>query len=162
MRTSSRFLVRYYGWVLTSCAMPSGRALPCTGSFSFQVQTAYTALSNGGYGIEERLARWLLMYDDRLDGNELPLTHEFLGIMLGVRRSSVTLTIQMLESAQVIAARRGRLILLDRAKLEVVAGDSYGTPEAEYERLIAGAAMPVTSGLRPRAIPRKNTLTAGT
>ena len=104
---------------------------------AFQVQTAYTALSNGGYGIEERLARWLLMCHDRLDGDELPLTHEFLGIMLGVRRSSVTLAIQMLEGAKVIEARRGRLTLVDRAKLEGIAGDSYGTPEAEYERLIA-------------------------
>jgi CRP-like cAMP-binding protein len=104
---------------------------------AFQIQTAYTALSNGGYGIEERLARWLLMCDDRLDGNELPLTHEFLGIMLGVRRSSVTLAIQMLEAAKAIEARRGRLTLLDRAKLEGIAGDSYGPAEAEYERLIA-------------------------
>jgi CRP-like cAMP-binding protein len=103
---------------------------------AFQVQTAYTALSNGGYGIDERLARWLLMCHDRLDGDELPLTHEFLGIMLGVRRSSVTLAIQMLEGANVIEARRGRLTLLDRAKLEGIAGDSYGPPEAEYERLI--------------------------
>jgi CRP-like cAMP-binding protein len=104
---------------------------------AFQVQTAYTALSNGGYGIEERLARWLLMCHDRLDGDELPLTHEFLGIMLGVRRSSVTLAIQLLEGAQAIEARRGRLTLVDRAKLEGIAGDSYGPPEAEYERLIA-------------------------
>ena len=64
---------------------------------AFQVQIAYTALSNGGYNIEERLARWLLMCHDRVDGDELPLTHEFLGMMLGVRRSSVTLATQVLE-----------------------------------------------------------------
>jgi CRP-like cAMP-binding protein len=103
---------------------------------AFQVQTAYTALSNGGYSIEERLARWLLMCHDRIDGDELPLTHEFLGIMLGVRRSSVTLATQVLEGAQVIEARRGRLKILNRAKLEEIAGDSYGPPEAEYARLI--------------------------
>jgi CRP-like cAMP-binding protein len=67
---------------------------------AFQVQTAYTALSNGGYSIDERLARWLLMCHDRLDGDELPITHEFLGIMLAVRRSSVTLAIQVLEQSQ--------------------------------------------------------------
>jgi hypothetical protein len=54
-----------------------------------------------------------------------------------VRRSSVTLAIQILEGAKVVEARRGRLTVLDRAKLEGIAGDSYGAPEAEYERLIA-------------------------
>jgi hypothetical protein len=106
---------------------------------TFQVQTAYTALSNGGYNIEERLARWLLMCHDRLDGDDLPLTHEFLSIMLGVRRSGVTLAIQILEGAKIITARRGLLSVLNRAKLEAVAGDSYGQPEAEYGRLVARA-----------------------
>ena len=103
---------------------------------AFQIQIAYTALSNGTYTIEERLARWLLMCHDRIDGDELALTHEFLGMMLGVRRSSVTLATQVFEGAQVIAARRGRLHILNRAKLEEIAGDSYGPPEAEYARLI--------------------------
>lgn len=106
---------------------------------TFQVQIAYTALSNGTYTIDERLARWLLMCHDRIDGNELPLTHEFLGMMLGVRRSSVTLAIQVLEGARIIEARRGRLHILKRAKLEELAGDSYGLPEAEYARLIGRA-----------------------
>jgi CRP-like cAMP-binding protein len=111
---------------------------------AFQVQIAYTALSNGGYNIEERLARWLLMCHDRIDGDELPLTHEFLGIMLGVRRSSVTLATQVLEGAGIIDAKRGRLIVLNRAKLEEIAGESYGPPEAEYARLIG---RPADGGL---------------
>jgi CRP-like cAMP-binding protein len=106
---------------------------------AFQIQVAYTALSNGSYTIEARLARWLLMCHDRIDGDELPLTHEFLGLMLGVRRSSVTLATQVLEGAQVITARRGLLTVLNRAKLEEIAGDSYGLPEAEYARLIGRA-----------------------
>ena len=104
---------------------------------AFQVQTAHTALSNGGYNIEERLARWLLMCHDRVDGDDLPLTHEFLSIMLGVRRSGVTLAIQILEGAKIIKAQRGLLTILNRAKLEEIAGDSYGLPEAEYARLMA-------------------------
>ena len=103
---------------------------------AFQVQITYTALSNGTYNIEERLARWLLMCHDRIDGDELSLTHEFLGIMLGVRRSSVTLALKPLEAAQVITARWGRLTILKRSKLEEIAGNSYGPPEAEYARLI--------------------------
>jgi CRP-like cAMP-binding protein len=120
---------------------------------AFQVQTAYTALSNGSYSIEERLSRWLLMCHDRMDGNELPLTHEFLGLMLGVRRSSVTLAIQILEGAKVIGARRGQLTILNRAKLEEIAGDSYGPPEAEYARLVARPADGSDVGAAPAAAP---------
>ena len=70
----------------------------------FAVQTGYTALSNGSGVIGERLARWLLMCHDRIDGNELVLTHEFLGIMLGVRRSGVTDAIHHLEGVGIIHA----------------------------------------------------------
>ena len=100
------------------------------------VQTAHTAVANGGYTIEQRLARWLLMTHDRLDGDELPLTHEFLAIMLAVRRSGVTVVTQVLEGQGIIRAERGRITVLDRARLEEVAGGSYGVPEAEYRRLI--------------------------
>ncbi len=100
------------------------------------VQTAHTALSNGSFNIEERTARWLLMCQDRVDGAELPITHEFLGIMLGVRRSSVTDSLHVLEGMGIIRARRGYVTVLDRARLEQFASDSYGAPEAEYERLL--------------------------
>jgi len=100
------------------------------------VQTAHTAVANGNYNIQERLARWLLMCRDRLDTNELPVTHEFLAMMLAVRRSGVTLAIQMLEGVGVVRAERGRITIVKRAKLEQIADGSYGPPEAEYERLI--------------------------
>jgi CRP-like cAMP-binding protein len=57
---------------------------------SFMTQTTQTALANGRSKIEERLARWLLLAHDRVDGDELSLTHEFLGVMLGLRRPGVT------------------------------------------------------------------------
>jgi CRP-like cAMP-binding protein len=104
---------------------------------SFQVQVAHTALSNGSYRIEERLARWLLMCHDRLDGDDLPLTHEVVSKMLGVRRSGVTLAIQILEGAKIIRARRGLVTVLNRIGLQEIAGNSYGPPEAEYTRLMA-------------------------
>jgi CRP-like cAMP-binding protein len=100
------------------------------------IQTGQTALSNGSYRIEERLARWLLMCHDRLDRAELLLTHEFIAIMLGVRRPGVTQALQVLEGERIIRGGRGKITVLDRAKLEQTAGTSYGTPEAEYRRLI--------------------------
>lgn len=103
---------------------------------AFTVQTAHTALSNGSDKLEDRLARWLLMCHDRVDGDDLPLTHEFLSIMLAVRRPGVTEALNTLEGAGIIRARRGLITILDRTKLEALAGTSYGIPEAEYERLI--------------------------
>jgi CRP-like cAMP-binding protein len=103
---------------------------------AFTVQVAQTALSNGSYTLEERLARWLLMCHDRVDGDVLFTTHEFLSIMLGVRRPGVTEALHILEGAHMIKAERGLVTILDRAKLERVAGESYGVSEAEYARLI--------------------------
>jgi CRP-like cAMP-binding protein len=102
----------------------------------FHLQTAQTAACNGSHSVGRRLARWLLMCHDRLDGDELPLTHEFIAVMLGVRRPGVTEALQTLEREQAIRAERRNIVVLDRRKLEETAGDSYGVPEAEYERLI--------------------------
>jgi len=109
---------------------------------AFMIQLGQTALANGIYQIEQRLARWLLMCHDRVDGDVLSTTHEFLSLMLGVRRAGVTVALQALEERDLIATKRGRITVLDRAKLEAVAGDSYGVPEAEYTRLIG---LPLTS-----------------
>jgi CRP-like cAMP-binding protein len=115
---------------------PSLHQLPLRYVEAFNVQVAHTALSHGSYTLEERLARWLLMCHDRLDGDDLPLVHEFLALMLGVRRSGVTVAVQTLEGAGMIKARRGVIRVLNRETLEEAAGGSYGVPEAEYRRLI--------------------------
>lgn len=103
------------------------------------LQTAQTAFVNATYTVDVRLARWLLMCRDRLDSDDIQLTHEFLSLMLGVQRSSATLAIQALEGHGLIKARRGRLTILNRTALEEVADGGYGLPEAEYARLIEGA-----------------------
>jgi CRP-like cAMP-binding protein len=100
------------------------------------VQLAFTALANGRYTIDERLARWLLMCHDRLDTDVLPVTHEFLALMLGIRRAGVTTALHILEGAGIVKASRGRIEVLKRDELRESAGESYGAPEAEYERLI--------------------------
>ena len=117
-------------------ASPGLRDLLLRYAQTLSVQTSYTALSNAVHPIDERLARWLLMCHDRTAGDELPLTHDFLSIMLAVRRPSVTTALHVLEGNRFIRAERGVITVIDRRRLEEFAGDAYGRPEAEYERLI--------------------------
>ena len=103
---------------------------------SLSVQAAMTAASNAHFALPERLARWLLMCHDRVDGDQMELTHEFLSMMLAVRRSGVTVTLHTLEGTGAIRSTRGLVTVVNRARLEEIAGDSYGQAEAEYRRLI--------------------------
>jgi len=75
----------------------------------FSVQSGYTALANAHGKVEERLARWLLMAQDRIASKELILTHEFLALMLGVRRAGVTVALQHFEVKGLITAARGSM-----------------------------------------------------
>ena len=122
---------------------PTLRGLLLRYAQTFLVQTAQTALANAGAPAEERLARWLLMYHDRQDGDDLSVTHEFLSLMLGVRRPTVTVAIHTLEGAGLIRARRGRIRVLSRERLEEAAGEAYGPAETEYERLIGPLRRPI-------------------
>jgi CRP-like cAMP-binding protein len=115
---------------------PALRDLLLRFTHAFHIQAASTALANGSRSLEERLARWILMCHDRLDGDEVPTTHEFLSTMLSVRRPGVTVALHMLEGGGMIQARRGRVTVLDRSRLERTARGAYGIPEAEYRRLI--------------------------
>lgn len=102
----------------------------------FAVQLAYTAVSNAIHEVTERLARWLLMCHDRVPGNEITLTHEFLSMMLGVRRPSITTSLHILEGNGYIRAERANITIRNRAALEEFAQDAYGKPEREYRRLM--------------------------
>ncbi len=102
----------------------------------FMVQTAHTAISNARGRLDARLARWILMAHDRVRDETLPLTHEFLSLMLGVRRAGVTEALHSLESQKLIYTGTGRVTLRNRKGIERIAGNSYGTPEAELRRLI--------------------------
>ena len=115
---------------------PALRALLLRWVHVSMIQMAQSALANGRYTIQERLARWLLMGHDRVDGDDLPITHEFLSLMLGVRRSGVTEALHVLEGVEIVSARRGQVRVLSRERLEEVAGGCYGLPEAEYAKLI--------------------------
>jgi CRP-like cAMP-binding protein len=103
---------------------------------AWTVQVTQTAYANAGFELEARFARWILMTQDRLGQDELPLTHAFLSMMLGMRRAGVTVTVQTLEGNGLIRAKRGRITVLDRAGLEAVADEAYGFSEAEYAKVM--------------------------
>ena len=102
----------------------------------FMTQAAQTAVANARARLDQRLARWLLMAHDRTTADDVPLTHEFLSVMLGVRRASVTVALDAFEKRGLIDARRGVITVTERKGIEKAAGSFYGVPEAEYKRLI--------------------------
>jgi CRP-like cAMP-binding protein len=102
----------------------------------FMVQTAHTAIANARTNLDQRLARWILMAHDRIRNDTLPLTHQFLSLMLAVRRAGVTETLQSLKRQKLIETGRNKIVVRDRKGIERVAGKFYGVPEAEFRRLI--------------------------
>jgi CRP-like cAMP-binding protein len=89
------------------------------------VQTTQIAACNRLHDVEERLARWILMTQDRVHSDKLPLTQEFLAQMLGTRRSSVTIAAGILQKAGMISYTRGSVTILNRQKLAAAACDCY-------------------------------------
>ena len=81
---------------------------------AFMVQATHTAVANGRGKLHERLARWLLMAQDRVGGPDIPLTHEFLALMLNVRRAGVTEALASLTRKNLISAKRGIVTIKDR------------------------------------------------
>ncbi|TWF47536.1 CRP-like cAMP-binding protein [Neorhizobium alkalisoli] len=107
---------------------------------AFSIQLGYTALSNAVHDTNVLLARWLLMCHDRVSGDEIPLTHDFIAMMLAVRRPSVTTALHVLEGNRFIYAERGRITMRDRPALEDFASDAHGRPEPEWRRLMTDLA----------------------
>ncbi len=99
------------------------------------VQSAQNAACNRLHTINERLARWLLTCHDRVQSDRMPLTHEFLGQMLGAPRTTVTLAAGMLHEAGCIDYTRGHVTIKNRTKLEEMACECYRTVHDEFKRL---------------------------
>ena len=89
------------------------------------MQSTQLAACNRLHDVEERLARWLLMSHDRIGGDTMPLTQEFLGQMLGTRRSSVSMAANILQKAGMITYTRGNVTIVDKPKLTEAACDCY-------------------------------------
>jgi CRP-like cAMP-binding protein len=104
-------------------------------AYSFQVHQSVAC--NGLHQLEQRCCRWLLMTRDRVDSNEFPLTHQYLGYMLGVRRSAVTDVLAPLQAEGLLKSERGIITLLEPAEVESRACECYKTVRAEYDRLLS-------------------------
>jgi len=103
---------------------------------TLMAQASQTAVANGRGRLDERLARWLLMWQDRLQTEDLKITHDFLSILLGVRRASVTVALHDLEGRSLLRSTRTLIRILDREGLRAATNGFYGIPEAEYDRTI--------------------------
>ncbi len=121
---------------------PSFNRLVRQYAYLFMMQTSSSVLANARGSVSQRLARWLLVARDRLDDDEMPLTHEFISFMLGVRRPGVTLALQSFEEAGWITRSRGRITLIDREALLDEASGFYGAAEQELLRLYGAPAGP--------------------
>jgi CRP-like cAMP-binding protein len=91
-------------------------------------QVGQTAVANGKSKIEERLARWLLMAHDRVEGDTFEMTHDFLGLMLATPRPGVTLAVGHLAGEGLIDTKRGKITIIDRAGLEAKCKNIYAPP----------------------------------
>jgi len=102
----------------------------------FADQTAQSVACNRLHTLEERCARWLLMTHDRVHDEAFELTHEFLAVMLGVRRAGVTVAMGVLQSAGIVRYSRGRVTVLDRPRLEEVSCRCYHVTRTAQDRLL--------------------------
>ena len=117
-------------------SIPAFRALLLRYALVHHGQVARTAACNGRHHTDQRLARWLLMAHDRARADEFPMTHEFLSMMLGVRRAGVTVAAGQLQKAGLIRYERGCIEVTDRPGLESAACECYGVVRRASDALL--------------------------
>ena len=108
-------------------------------------QVAQCSACNCHHPAEARCARWLLQTHDRVKGDEFPLTHDFLGLMLGLRRATVTDTASALQDRKLIRYNRGLITVLNRKGLEAAACECYRLINDEFDRLLGAGRRRVPS-----------------
>jgi CRP-like cAMP-binding protein len=104
-------------------------------------QVQQSVACNALHALESRLCRWLLQTHDCVDGDAIPLTQEFLGQMLGVRRTTVTIAARLLQSAGLIRYRRGLIHIIDRAGLEEIACECYAVVRHNLDKVFPPPAL---------------------
>jgi CRP-like cAMP-binding protein len=102
---------------------------------AFVTQIAQTAACNRLHPLDQRLCRWILMTHNRVQRDEFPITQEFMGQMLGVRRPTVSTTAAILQKAGLVGYSRGRMKVLDREGLEEGACECYRTILKHFDRI---------------------------
>lgn len=103
---------------------------------AFFNQVAQSAACNHSHSLDQRCCRWLLMTHDRVQSSQFLLTHEFLAMMLGVRRTSVTLAANKLKGLKYINYSHGHVTILNRKGLEKCACECYAVSKREFDRLL--------------------------
>jgi CRP-like cAMP-binding protein len=111
-------------------------------ALAFQAQVTMTAACNARHAIEQRLARWLLIAHDRAGADEFPMTHEFISMMLGVRRPGISIAAGALNRAGLIRYLRGRMEITDRPGLEAASCECYHVARREFVRLLGTGGAP--------------------
>lgn len=114
----------------------SMRAVLTHYAHAFFNQVAQSAACNHAHALNQRCCRWLLMTHDRVQSPQFILTHEFLAMMLGVRRTSVTLAAHNLKRLKLIKYNRGQVTILDRKGLEKHSCECYAVSKREFDRLL--------------------------
>jgi len=144
-------------------ASPELRTVMLRYAQAFLNAATQSAACNRAHLLEQRLARWLLTARDRAGDDRLPLTHEFIAMMLGVRRAGVTVAAQSLQSAGLIHYAHGRITIADREGLEVAACECYEVIKRDYARLlgIGDDGETTDPGLEYASPPRTDRVTHG-
>ena len=147
-RSPYEIIVQSPGWALRLEAQVLREALAESATLhallmryamALHVQVSWKAICNLHHHVEQRLARWILMAHDRADGDEFPMTHEFLAIMLGVRRQGVTVAAGALQKARLIRYERGQMTILDRRRLTAASCECYRATQRECGHLLQAA-----------------------
>ena len=129
---------------------------------ALMTQMAQSVVCNRHHSVDQQLCRWLLLSLDRLQGNQLNMTQELIGNMLGVRREAVTEAAGKLQAADLIHYSRGHITIVDRPGIEARACECYAVVKSEYDRLfqlspatrLKGRSRPNPETLRQRAESR--------
>jgi CRP-like cAMP-binding protein len=117
-------------------ARPMVRQLVMRYAEALMAQTLQTVACNAVHPVEARCCRWILMSQDRVGDAELPLTHEFLGEMLGVQRSTVSEVTRTLQDKGLIQQGRGRITVIDRPALQDAACECYAIIRQKFQQLL--------------------------